>query len=254
MASKSALRPLHALFRPRQNLARSVRRAYHSADHPPPPGPFNDTESLILSSAAPHIPTHGFTLQTLSLGAKDAGYIDASTNLFPSGAFALVLWHLYQQRLALSNRCPELFHVPNGTKPLGIGAKVKALTLSRLLSNAPIISHYQSALALMASPSNIPACLRELHALSDEIWYLAGDVAVDGSWYTKRASLSSIYAASELFMTTDKSEGFRETSEFLERRLQDSMALGKLVGGIGQWVGFTASAAVHVARSRGVRI
>jgi ubiquinone biosynthesis protein COQ9 len=106
----------------------------------------------------------------------------------------------------------------------------------------------------MALPPNIPPSLRELHALSDEIWYLAGDVSVDSSWYTKRASLSTIYAASELFMTTDQSTEFRDTREFMNRRFKDVQAVGSVLGGLGQWVGFTASAGVNVLRSKGVRI
>ena len=90
--------------------------------------------------------------------------------------------------------------------------------------------------------------------MSDEIWYLAGDVSVDTSWYTKRASLSAIYAATELIMTTDRSEGFVETREFMERRLRDSQVVGGAVGNVGQWVGFTARSGINVLRSKGVRI
>jgi ubiquinone biosynthesis protein COQ9 len=106
----------------------------------------------------------------------------------------------------------------------------------------------------MALPSNIPPSLNELHALSDEIWYLSGDVSVDTSWYTKRASLSSVYAATELFMTTDRSEGFKDTREFLDRRFRDLQLVGGAVGNVGEWVGFTASAGLNVLRSKGVRI
>ena len=106
----------------------------------------------------------------------------------------------------------------------------------------------------MALPLNIPPSLSELHALSDEIWYLAGDVTVDGSWYTKRASLSTIYAASELFMTTDQSTEFRDTREFMERRFKDVQAMGDVVGGLGRWAAFTTRAGINVLRSKGVRI
>jgi ubiquinone biosynthesis protein COQ9 len=110
------------------------------------------------------------------------------------------------------------------------------------------------ALALMALPSNLLPSFRELNALSDEIWFLSGDVSVDTSWYTKRVSLSTIYAATELFMTTDQSTEFRDTREFLDRRFRDVQVVGGAMGGLAQWVGFTASAAVNVARSKGVRI
>lgn len=112
----------------------------------------------------------------------------------------------------------------------------------------------QKALALIAQPTNIPTSLHELSSLSDEIWYLAGDTSVDTSWYTKRASLSTIYAATELFMTTDKSGNFVDTREFLDRRFRDVQVVGGAVGSVGQWVGFTAMAGLNVLRSKGVRI
>lgn len=106
----------------------------------------------------------------------------------------------------------------------------------------------------MALPPNVSPSLHELALLSDEIWFLAGDTSVDTSWYTKRASLSTIYASTDLFMTTDKSAGFNDTKEFLDRRLEDSFKLGNFAGSVGQWVGFTAAATVNVLRSKGVRI
>jgi len=133
-------------------LSRS--RKYHSYDHPPPPGPFTPTESLILSSAVPHIPSHGFTLTSLSLGTKDAGYMDASTNLFPQGAFSLVHYHLYTQRLALAEHKSIIDGTgKEGEKPLGVGAKVKKLTWERLMGNKEIIHRWQEVcLRLLSRP------------------------------------------------------------------------------------------------------
>lgn len=51
------------------------------------------------------------------------------------------------------------------------------------------------ALAIMAQPRNVRTSIAELASLSDEIWYLAGDISTDTSWYTRRASLSTIYAS-----------------------------------------------------------
>jgi ubiquinone biosynthesis protein COQ9 len=106
----------------------------------------------------------------------------------------------------------------------------------------------------MAQPTYIPPSLAELWRLSDEIWFLAGDTSVDTSWYTKRASLATIYAAAEVFMTQDTSEDFRDTERFLDERLADLRAVGGTVGAVGEWVGYTGRSAVNVLRSKGVRI
>jgi len=120
--------------------------------------------------------------------------------------------------------------------------------------NKEIIHRWQEALALMAQPSNIPTSISELSSLSDEIWFLSGDTSVDTAWYTKRASLSTIYAATDLFMTTDKSQDFSDTREFIERRFSDVLKAGSAIGNVGQWVDFTARASINVLRSKGVRI
>lgn len=106
----------------------------------------------------------------------------------------------------------------------------------------------------MSLLENMPASLQELAALSDEIWYLAGDTAVDFSYYTKRASLSAVYASSEVFMTTDKSQDFVATEEFLDRRLRAAQGIGGTVGGLTQYVGFWAGNSVNLARSWGMRV
>jgi len=106
----------------------------------------------------------------------------------------------------------------------------------------------------MAQLTFFPTALKELSLLSDEIWFLAGDKAVDPTWYTKRASLAAIYASSELFMTTDKSPNFGETRAFLQRRLEEAANADGFLGTVGEWVGFTANAGVNVLRSKGVWI
>ncbi len=123
-------------------ISRAKLRKYHSYDHPPPPGLFSSTETAILSASLPHVPLHGFTNTSLTLGAKDAGYLDVSTNLFPKGAFSLIHYHLVTQRLGLGKNSQWLQPGEN-EKPLGIGAKVKALTWARLLSNEPVIHRWQ---------------------------------------------------------------------------------------------------------------
>ncbi|KAK3061395.1 hypothetical protein LTS18_006351 [Coniosporium uncinatum] len=249
-------------------------RSYHSHEHPAQP-PYPPAQTSILSAALTHVPTHGFTSTSLTLGARSAGYVDVSTQLFPRGAFELVAYHLVTRRLALKESVSSLdpaqtdlgqqhhqhhqqqqqYHPqPQRPRQPGVGARVRDLTMARLRHNAPVIHKLPEALALMSLSSNVPASLRELAALSDEIWYLASDAAVDFSWYTKRASLSAVYAAAEVYQTQDQSTEFRDTERFLDSRLEELRTVGGLVGDVGQWVGGTMAGALGVLRSKGVRI
>ncbi|EMF12648.1 ubiquinone biosynthesis protein COQ9, mitochondrial precursor [Sphaerulina musiva SO2202] len=230
----AALRPL---------MLQPQRALYHSYEHIPPP-PYPAPQTAILTSALQHVPTSGFTLQSLTLGAKENGYLDISTNLFPKGPYDLVQFYLITQRLALKDRIQ--FHDP----------KVRSLILARLQANvdAGIVPQWTHALGLMSLAENIPASVKELGLLSDEMWFLAGDTSVDSSWYTKRASLSAVYAATEVFQTRDQSTEFRDTEEFLDRRLEEVRVLGSAVGGTLEWMGFQAGSVMNLLRSKGVRV
>lgn len=117
------------------------RCSYHSYEYSQPP-PFPPAESAILSAALSHVPSYGFTADALRLGARDAGYMDVSTNLLPRGVFDLVNYHLVTQRMALKNSVQFPAQGENGKK-LGTGAKVRTLTLARLRANGPIIHRWQ---------------------------------------------------------------------------------------------------------------
>ncbi|RGP63299.1 ubiquinone biosynthesis mitochondrial [Fusarium longipes] len=227
------------------------RRLFHSYDHPPPPGPFGDAEKSILAAAYKHVPELGFSQKALGRGARDAGYLDISASVIPDGAFGLIRYHLISQREALAARSKDIF---TDTNQPSVAARVEALTWERLVANKEILGRWQEALAVMAQPSYVPESLKELAKLSDEIWFLAGDKAVDPSWYTKRATLSMIYSTSELFMTNDRSPDFVETRQFLQRRLNEVKSVGGMVGSFGQWAGYTLSAGVNILRSKGVRV
>jgi len=223
-------------------------RTYYSQHHPDVE-PFPEVHSSILAAALKHVPQHGFTREALTLGAKDSGYLEVSVQLFPRGVFDLINYYLVTQRLSLKDRV----QFPAEAQ-LGLGNRVRALTFERLRANKDIIHQWQGALGHMSLLGNIPASLKELNKLADEIWYLAGDTTVDFAWYTKRASLAAVYASSELFMTTDISKDFVATEEFLDRRLKEVRLVGGTVGGFTQYVGFWAGNSVNLARSWGMRI
>ncbi|KAK4159646.1 COQ9-domain-containing protein [Cladorrhinum sp. PSN259] len=236
-----------------QQIPSSSVRTYHSTTHPPPPGPFTQAELSLLSSSYTYVPEHGFTPTSLTLGARDLNLLDISPSILPNGGeFSLIHYHLYRQRVSLAAKKDALFQ---GTEAImTVAEKVEALTWARLRANEGVIHRWQEALALMALPSYAPTALKELALLSDEIYYLAGDLSVDPTWYTKRASLSAIYAAAELFMTTDHSAGFQETRAFLRRRLNEAATAGGAVSAVGQYLSFTGSAVVNILRSKGVGI
>lgn len=125
------------LLRPQCPRSVALRRTYYSHHHPEP-APFPASQETILSAALKRVPEYGFSEKALTLGARDVGYLDVSVQLFPRGVFDLVNYHLVTQRLALK----DTVQFGEDSK-LGVGRKVKTLTMSRLRANRDIIRNWQ---------------------------------------------------------------------------------------------------------------
>ncbi|KAK6352811.1 Ubiquinone biosynthesis protein coq9, mitochondrial [Orbilia brochopaga] len=217
---------------------------------------YTPEQATILSAALSHVPTQGFTDSALLMGVKDAGYLDVTTNLFPQGPFDIVKYHLVTQRERLGEfaTSEEWKEVQSSKQRFGTTDKIRALCIERLRRNRNIIHRWPEAIALMKYPTNLQSSTLELFSLADTMWNITGDTTVDVSWYTKRCILSSIYAATEVYMTQDKSESFANTWTFLDRRLADSRSMGTTIGRMGQYVDYARYNIINVLRSKGLKI
>ena len=236
----------------RSSIVRQHRRLYHSYEHSQS-SPFTPAEDSILSAALTHVPAHGFSKEALAQGARDVGYLDVSTNIFPNGAFSIVNYHLVTQRLALADHTPPTARDEN-ISPVDVASNIRTLALRRLQTNKLIIRQWQEALALMSTPRYLPTAIRELALLSDEILFLAGSTTVTSAWYANRAAVAAIYASAELFMTTDTSRDHVETEEFLDRRLKEGETARVFMSGFGAWTGMQTGGLIDGLRSKGVWI
>ncbi|KAL3461403.1 COQ9-domain-containing protein [Aspergillus heterothallicus] len=235
---------------------RNYHRLYHSHHHPDlPPHEYTNSQTTILIAALKHVPTHGFTRDALTLGARDTGFLDVSIQLLPRGEFDLILFWLASRRGLLRAAVEQngLLKSPDSNL-VSVEERTRTLIMERLRMNTDIIHQWQDALALMSFPSHIPLSLSELHALSSDILHLAGDTSVDASWYTKRLSVSAIYASAEVVMTRDSSPDLAATEAFVTRRIEDSKAIGDKLTGAKQCLGFMGSTAVGLGRSWGLKI
>ncbi|QSS63398.1 ubiquinone biosynthesis protein COQ9 [Histoplasma capsulatum] len=225
----------------------------------PPADTYTPEQSAILSVAVNHIPEFGFTTRSLTLGARDAGYLDVSLQLFPDGGeMNLITYWLRSRRgmLRQKTKSGEFFGMsePGEIGGLSVEEKVLILILERLKMNEEIIEHWQDALATMSLPFNLAPSISELSALSSDILYLANDHSVDSSWYTKRLSVATVYASADVFMTEDTSPGFSATKEFVERQLSDVNLVTRTLSDAKRYLGFVAGSVVGVGRSWGMKI
>lgn len=77
--------------------------------------------------------------------------------------------------------------------------------------------------AVLALPQHAGLGARLVWESADAIWEGLGDRSQDVNWYSKRATLSAVYAATALYWLGDDSPEAEETRAFLERRLDGVM-------------------------------
>jgi ubiquinone biosynthesis protein COQ9 len=117
---------------------------------------------------------------------------------------------------------------PEKLGALKIRARITALVATRLEIAAPDKEGQRRALAIMAMPQNLAAAARIGWRSADRMWRLAGDTATDFNHYTKRMTLSAVYASTLAVFVNDESEEFAETRAFLDRRIDNVMQFEKV--------------------------
>ena len=123
---------------------------------------------------------------------------------------------------------------PDKVAAMKVRDRIRTQLWFRLEAMAPAREALRSALAILAMPQNAPRGLRIGWRTADLIWRNAGDISSDYNHYTKRLTLSAVYASTLLIWLDDDSEGFADTATFLDRRLANVMSFEKWKG---QWTG-----------------
>lgn len=182
----------------------------------------------ILLAALAHVPFDGWTQRSLSAGARDAGY-DVADGLraFPSGMLEVVEYFSGYGDRHMVDRLEFL-----NLLELKIRERIAAAVRTRLEVVAEHREAVRRALSYLAMPQNGGAGLRCTYRTVNEIWYAAGDRSTDFSFYTRRGLLAGVYAGTVLYWLSDDSEGYSDTWQFLDRRIDGVMQITKLRKGV----------------------
>jgi ubiquinone biosynthesis protein COQ9 len=178
----------------------------------------------LAAAALAEVPFEGWSLAALRRGAAEAGIApDDVARAFPDGARDLL-----EYWAALNDE-----HMIDGLAKVDLAAfkvreRVALAVKLRLTHLAPHREALRRSLSFLALPGNAALGARLLYRTADTIWYAVGDRSTDHNFYTKRALLAGVYAATVLYWVEDRSEGAVETWAFLDRRLADVMSLPKL--------------------------
>ena len=123
---------------------------------------------------------------------------------------------------------------PEKIAAMKVRDRIRAQLWFRLETMGPAREALRSALAILAMPQNAPRALKIGWRTADIIWRNAGDTSTDYNHYTKRLTLSAVYASTLLTWLDDDSEEFADTAAFLDRRLGNVMSFEKFKA---QWTG-----------------
>jgi ubiquinone biosynthesis protein COQ9 len=170
------------------------------------------------------VPAQGWTTSALRSALRDIGAEpDDAELLFPGGATDLI-----EAFIDLTDRRMEADAAAAPMEGLRVPERVRAVIALRLARNRPHKEAVRRAVAVFAWPTNAAVAARCAGRTLDAIWHAAGDRAADFSWYTKRASLAVVYAATVLYWLRDDSEDDAATLAFLDRRLEAVGRIGRL--------------------------
>ncbi|MBT8476610.1 MAG: COQ9 family protein [Rhodobacteraceae bacterium] len=189
------------------------------------PNPTEDVKKQLLEAALPHVAFDGWSDKTFRMAVADSGIDPAvADTVCPRGAIDLAV----------------AFHEAGDAQMLKLLKKVdlsqmrfrdKVTTAVQLRLDA--ISDKEAArrgATLFALPQHGAIGASLIWGTADAIWDALGDPSEDFNWYTKRATLSGVYAATVLYWLGDDSEGHAATREFLDRRIEDVMRIEKVKG------------------------
>jgi ubiquinone biosynthesis protein COQ9 len=110
---------------------------------------------------------------------------------------------------------------------LKIRERIRTLVWTRIEIMADAREAVRRGLAILAMPQNAALGLRIGWRTADRMWRLAGDTSTDFNHYTKRMTLSAVYASTLLAWLDDDSEGWSSTAAFLDRRIDNVMSFEK---------------------------
>lgn len=181
--------------------------------------------ALLADALLAHAPFDGWTAAARDLAAVDVGVTPERAALtLPTPRAMIEAWFatLDAQFLAQLAESP--------VDQLKVRQRIALLIQRRLEAKAPHREALRRALGVLGLPGNAGHAARILWRSADLIWRAAGDTATDFNHYTKRATLSGVYASTLLVWLGDSSEGYRDTWAFLDRRIADVMRIEKLKG------------------------
>ncbi len=183
----------------------------------------------ILGSSLPLVSEQGWSWDVIVQASIKAGYQDNMPEaVFPGGLGDVVAhfsdWADRSKVSALSDTQPETLRVRE---------RIRTAIMARYAFLEDHKAVVRAALAFWSAPNRVLQGQRVLWRTADRMWDWAGDTATDYNRQTKRARLCSILLGSSMVWIEDCSPKHTLTAQFIDRRIENVMAIGKALGTMG---------------------
>jgi ubiquinone biosynthesis protein COQ9 len=192
------------------------------------PLPADPTLDEIRTALAPIIARNagfdGWSDAAVHAAADEAGVDrDVAKLAFKDNAIDMIDAWIDSIDMELAHRLPA-----EKLAAMKIRDRITALLATRLEIMAPDRESLRRAMAIMAMPQNLVRSAKIGWRSADRMWRLAGDSASDFNHYTKRMTLSAVYASTLSVFVNDDSDNFADARAFLDRRIDNVMQFEKV--------------------------
>lgn len=182
-----------------------------------------ETEAVI-DALLPQVPFDGWTRKAVAQALQSIGQPpEDAVLMFPGGAGEMIeaFFSASAARMERAALAADLlaYRVP---------ARVRAILAIWFEQNRGNREAIRRALAWLGLPIHAPLAARITAAMVDAVWFAAGDMSADFSWYTKRGILAAVYMPTLLYWLRDASDDNEDTLSFLDRRLEGVARIGKV--------------------------
>jgi ubiquinone biosynthesis protein COQ9 len=179
-------------------------------------------KDALIDAALLHVPFDGWSEKTFRAAMAESGVAPGLARaLFPRGAVDLALAFHRRGDAAMTERLKAM-----DLAPMRYSDRV-SLAIRTRLEAVPDKEAVRRGTTLFALPMHAADGARAIWGTADAIWTALGDTSRDINWYSKRATLSGVYAATVLYWLGDDSPGHQATWDFVARRIDDVMRIEK---------------------------
>ena len=177
----------------------------------------------LLNASLDHVPFDGWSEATFQAALRDTDVdLAMAKAVCPRGAVDLAVAYHHRGDVLMLERLEA-----TDLSEMRYRDRIAAAVRYRLevVGDKEVVRRGTSLFAL---PSHAGDGAKLVWGTVDAIWNALGDTSDDVNWYTKRATLGTVYSATVLYWLGDTSDDHCATWAFLDRRIDNVMQIEKL--------------------------